>query len=109
MEDDVDRLVVEDPRTDAYTLSIVAARRSDLWPQILTHPNTDATWKEEIRGDLTARGIPVPPEPAEPEPMDPETPDPEPAGPKASEPGPTDGDEAARAWPWRRVFRRTRS
>lgn len=40
--------ILKDPSTDAYTLSIIAKRRPDLWEEVYVHPNTDVSWREEI-------------------------------------------------------------
>lgn len=61
--------IVEDPSTDAYTLSIIAVRRPDLWKEVYLHPNTDPTWREEIAEKAAAAGEDVPELPAEEAPL----------------------------------------
>lgn len=57
---DTDDEIVLNPDTDAYTLSIIAGRRPELWKAIYFHPNTDPSWLVKIKEEFDKRGEKLP-------------------------------------------------
>ena len=57
---DTDDEIVLNPDTDAYTLSIIAGRRPELWEAIYFHPNTDPSWLVTIKEEFDKRGETLP-------------------------------------------------